>query len=98
LVVFGFDFLLIFVYILILLVIGIDITLTIEPLDQIHPMFASPVFIDLVAFLVMVLPVILYFTLQESSSRQITWGKQKAGIQVVNIHGTRLTRKQTFVR
>jgi len=98
LVAFGFDFLLIFAYILILLGIGIGITLTIGPLDQINPMFASPVVMDLAAFLVLVLPVILYFTLQESSSRQATWGKRKAGIQVVNAQGTILTRKQAFLR
>ena len=98
LVAFGFDFLLIFAYVLILLGIGIAITVTIGPLDQIHPVFASPVFMDLVAFLILVLPVILYFTLQESSSRKATWGKRKAGIQVVNTGGTRLTRKQALVR
>ncbi len=98
LVAFGFDFLLIFPYVLILLGIGIGITVTIGPLDQIHPMFASPVFMDLVAFVILVLPVILYFTLEESSSTQATWGKRKAGIKVVNTRGTRLTRKQAFVR
>jgi uncharacterized RDD family membrane protein YckC len=98
LVAFGFDFLLIFAYVLILLGIGIGITITTGPLDQIHPIFASPVFMDLLAFLILVLPVILYFTLQESSWRQATWGKRKAGLQVVNTRGTRLTRKQAFVR
>ena len=95
---FGFDFLLIFAYVLILLGISISITVTIGPLEQIHPMFASPVYMDLLAFVILVLPVILYFTLQESSSRQATWGKRKAGLQVVNARGTRLTRKQAFVR
>ena len=98
LVAFGFDFLLIFAYILILLGIGFGITATLGPLGQIHAVFASPVFRDVAAFLILILPVILYFTLQESSSRQATWGKRKAGIQVVNTRGTRLTRKRAFVR
>ena len=98
LVAFGFDFLLIFAYVLILLGIGIAITVTVGPLDQIHPVFASPVFMDLVAFLILVLTVILYFTLQESSSRQATWGKRRAGTKVVNAQGTSLTRRQAFVR
>ena len=37
---------------------------------------------DLMAFITLVLPVILYFTLQESSPKQSTW-KRKAGIRVV---------------
>ena len=98
LVAFGFDFLLIFAYVLILLGIGIAITMTIGPLNQVNPVFDSPIVRDLAAFLVLVLPVILYFTLQESSSRQATWGKRKAKLQVVNARGTRLTRKQAFVR
>ena len=88
----------IFAYVLILLGIGIGVTVAIGPLDQIHPVFASPVFRDIAAFLVLVLPVILYFTLRESSSRQATWGKRKAGIKVVNAQGTSLARKQAFVR
>jgi len=98
LVAFGFDFLLILTYLLILLGIGIGITATLGPPDQIHPVFASPVFRDVAAFLILILPVILYFTLQESSSRQATWGKRKAGIRVVDAQGTSLSRKQAFVR
>ncbi len=98
LVAFGFDFLIIFAYVLVLLGIGIGIAVTIGPLEQIHPVFDSPVFMDVIAFLVLVLPVALYFTLQESSSRQATWGKRKAGIQVVNAGGGRLTGKQAFFR
>jgi len=98
LVAFGFDFLVIFAYVLVLLGIGIGITMVIGPLDQIHPLFGSPVFMDIVTFLVLILPVILYFTLQESSPRQATWGKRKAGIQVVNAGGGRLTGKRAFVR
>ena len=39
---------------------------------------------DVIAFFTLVLPTILYFTLQESSARQATWGKRKIGIRVVN--------------
>ena len=58
----------------------------------------NPLEADLIAFVTLVLPLILYFTLQESSPKQATWGKRKAGIRVVNVNGGRLTRRQAFVR
>ena len=58
----------------------------------------NPILADLMAFITLVLPVILYFTLQESSSKQSTWGKRKAGIRVVNANGSRLTWLQAFIR
>ena len=58
----------------------------------------NPILADLMAFITLVLPVILYFTFQESSPKQSTWGKRKAGIRVVNADGGRLTRVQAFVR
>jgi uncharacterized RDD family membrane protein YckC len=58
----------------------------------------NPFLADLLALFTLVLPVILYFTWSESSSRQATWGKGKAGIRVVNAHGGALTRTQAFIR
>jgi len=58
----------------------------------------NPILADLMAFVTLILPVILYFTFQESSSKQSTWGKRKAAIRVVNARGGRLTRGQAFVR
>ena len=58
----------------------------------------DPVLGDLIAFITLVLPVALYFTLQESSPRQATWGKRKAGIRVVDANGGTLSRKRAFVR
>ena len=57
-----------------------------------------PIVADLIAFVTLVLPLFLYFTLQESLSKQATWGKRKAGIRVVNAYGGTLSRKQAFVR
>jgi uncharacterized RDD family membrane protein YckC len=58
----------------------------------------NPLLADLMAFVTLILPVILYFALQESSPKQATWGKRKAGIRVVNTNGETLTRTQAFVR
>jgi uncharacterized RDD family membrane protein YckC len=58
----------------------------------------NPVLGDLIAFITLVLPVALYFSLQESSPRQATWGKHKAGIRVVDAKGETLSRTRAFVR
>ena len=58
----------------------------------------NPLLADLLAFLILVLPVILYFALQESSPRRSTWGKRKAGLLVVDEKGGQLTFGQAFVR
>jgi len=58
----------------------------------------NPILADMIAFLTLILPVILYFTISESSPKQATWGKRKAGIRVVNANGKTLTGIQAFVR
>jgi len=58
----------------------------------------NPFLADLMAFVTLILPLILYFTLQESSPNQATWGKRKAGIRVVNTQGKSLIKAQAFIR
>ena len=58
----------------------------------------NPLLGDLIAFLTLVMPVILYFTLQESSPRRSSWGKRKLGLLVVNQKGERLTFGRAFLR
>lgn len=95
---FAFDYLLILAYIVVLAGVNYGIILSGGVLDKASPFFASPVVKDAIAFLTLILPVILYFTLQESSPRQGTWGKRKAGIRVVSAQGGRLSKVQAFVR
>ncbi len=59
---------------------------------------ASPWTMDLLAFLVLILPVILYFALQEGSQRQATLGKRWVGIVVVNAQGQKLSWRQALIR
>jgi uncharacterized RDD family membrane protein YckC len=59
---------------------------------------ANPVFSDLLTFVTLVLPVILYFTLQEGSPREATWGKRKMGLRVITATGASLSTGQAFVR
>jgi len=53
---------------------------------------------DLLAFLTLVLPVILYFTLWEASSPQATWGKRRVGLRVVSSSGGRLSTGRSLLR
>ena len=92
------DCLIIFAYLVVLAGVNYGILLSGGVFENSSPNFASPIARDAIAFLTLILPVILYFTLQESSSRQATWGKRKVGIRVVNASGGRLSKKQAFVR
>ena len=91
---FAIDFLPIAAYILVLMGIGVGIV----GVANESAVWASPWTMDLFAFLVLVLPVVLYFTLQEGSPRQATWGKHKVGIKVVNAQGTKLSGPQVLIR
>jgi len=95
---FAFDYLIIFAYIVALAGVNYGIILSGGTFEKISPFFASPIIKDAVAFLTLILPVILYFTLQESSPKQATWGKRKVGLRVVNVNGEALTKAQAFAR
>ena len=95
---FAFDYLIIFAYVVALAGVNYGIILSGGAFEDISPFFASPVIEDAFAFLTLILPVILYFTLQESSPKQATWGKRKVGLRVVNAQGETLTKVQAFTR
>lgn len=95
---FSFDFLIIAAYIVVLALVNFGLILGGGALDSVSPLLSSPLAKDALAFLTLILPVILYFTLQESSPRQATWGKRKVGIRVVGRDGGPLTRTRAFVR
>jgi len=58
----------------------------------------TPIKQDIIAFSTLILPAVLYFALQESSSRQATIGKRKAGIKVINRDGGKLSIVQSLLR
>ena len=95
---FAFDYLIIIAYIVVLFGVNFGIILAGGRFEEVSPLFASSAAKDALAFLTLVLPVILYFTLQESSTNQGTWGKKKAGIRVIDTDGVTLTRWRAFVR
>lgn len=78
---------------------GASILLGLGPLkSEFRAMFADPNSSELSAFILLVLPVILYFALFEHSSWQATWGKRKVGLRVTGIHGARLSLTRSFAR
>ncbi|WP_413376085.1 RDD family protein [Alkalihalobacillus sp. 1P02AB] len=65
----------------------------------ISPLFStSPVIAELTGFLMMTLPVSIYFILCECSSWQGTWGKKKMGIRVVDNSGKRIDIGRAAIR
>lgn len=78
---------------LVIVIYGIFVvgTISIVFRSYINPLFSSsPVTAELTGFLMMTLPVSLYFILFESSKWQGTFGKRKMGIRVVNSVGQRI--------
>jgi uncharacterized RDD family membrane protein YckC len=95
---FALDYLIILVYIVVLFGVNFGIILAGGGLEEVSLLFASLITKDAIAFLTLILPVILYFSLQESSDHQGTWGKRKVGLRMVTTEGETLTRWRAFVR
>jgi uncharacterized RDD family membrane protein YckC len=80
-------------YVLILLYLTL-LTLTVLVLNSFFGitqwMFAERVRAQVSTFLLVTLPVTLYFSLGESSVRKATWGKAKLRIQVTDLRGKRI--------
>ena len=94
---FSLDYLIICGYILALVTAGA--LLRRSPLRaRSDALFATPNRRDLVAFLTLVLPVLLYFAWGESSAQAATWGKRRLGLQVVDAAGGRLSRGRALAR
>jgi len=98
LIAFGFDCLMISGYIIFLTAVRLAIINITGFLRLPFSWPESQLIAEIMAFVTLVLPVILYFALQESSSHQATWGKRKAGLRVINLNGGALTRTQAFMR
>lgn len=88
------DFLIIGGYILILFAVGVSVKAVTGKISFLE----SPITMNILAFFSLVLPVVLYFTLQERSSQQATWGKRCVKIKVVNAQGGRMYLWQSGLR
>jgi uncharacterized RDD family membrane protein YckC len=88
-------------YILIAIYIGIlaGLVLLVPPLNQFFmAIFTDAVTSDVVAFFLVILPVILYFAFQEGSVRASTWGKRRVGLRVVARDGAPIGYGRALVR
>ena len=91
------DYIIISAYIILLVVVGVG--LGSGPLKSMFRLlFANPNISELSAFIILVFPVILYFTFFEHSSWQATWGKRKMGLIVTDAKGGRISFIRSFVR
>ena len=61
-------------------------------------LFAERVRAQFVAFLLVTLPVTLYFAIRESSTQQATWGKRRVGLKVTDYNGERIGFGRAFSR
>ncbi len=94
---FALDYLLIAGYLVVLAMVSSILAL--GPLKEgWQVLMSSPERMDLVGFVTAILPVILYFTLLESSESGATWGKHRMGLRVVHRSGERLGRGRALMR
>jgi uncharacterized RDD family membrane protein YckC len=67
-------------------------------LDANQWLFADRIQAQAIAFLLVTLPVTLYFAISESSVKQATWGKQRLKMKVTDHYGNRISIWRAFGR
>lgn len=93
---FSVDYIIISFYILLLIVVGLFLESVFPSLTP-H-LFSNPWMGQLNSFLVMTLPVTIYFSLFESSVYQASPGKYLTGLRVIQKNGNRLKMNRAFAR
>jgi uncharacterized RDD family membrane protein YckC len=86
---FALDYIVIAGYLVLVIALGVGMNLALPNLVQ--TLFANRISGQIISFMLVTLPVTLYFVLLESSPRQATWGKRKMGLRVVDRDGSRLS-------
>lgn len=84
---FALDYILILFYLAVLTLIGFILNSTFGTMQWV---FSDRVRAQLAGFLLVTLPVTLYFSVGESSARKATWGKAKLRVQVTDLGGKRI--------
>jgi len=93
---FGFDYIIIAGYLLFIVVVGLIVNRFFPTFTS--SLFGNPLFGQTTGFLLITLPVSLYYILFEASAWQATWGKQRKGLKVTRTDGTRLTLPRSIGR
>lgn len=92
---FLFDYLVILGYIAVLVILSTSFAGFRQIFQR---LFQHPVQSDVVAFLILVLPVILYFAIQEGGVHQATWGKRRMKLEVTGTGERNLGISRALVR
>ena len=93
---FALDYIIILLYLLILGLIFFLINNSL--VDATSWLFADRARAQLSGFLLVTLPVTLYFALSESSPQRATWGKRRLGLQVTDYDAERISVWRSLVR
>lgn len=93
---FGFDYVPIAAYLATLVAVGALAGRSSPSL--VNALFGGPFSGEAIGFLLITLPVGLYFALSEASPRRATWGKRRIGLQVTDLEGGRISVARSLVR
>jgi uncharacterized RDD family membrane protein YckC len=93
---FALDYLIIAAYLILVAAVGALVNRALPGLAQV--LFGSRVAGQTTGFLLVTLPVVLYFALFESSAWQASWGKHQRGLRVVDARGGRLSLARALAR
>lgn len=93
---FAFDYVVMAAYLAVLVAVGAIVSRMAHPIA--NALFGNPVSGQASGFLLITVPVTLYFALSEASPRRATWGKRRAGLQVTDLEGRRLSRVRSLGR
>jgi uncharacterized RDD family membrane protein YckC len=85
---FSLDYVLIAAYLAVLIMVGVALQSSAPRLAAV--LFGDPLAGEATGWLLITLPVTLYFSLSEASSRQGTWGKTRMRLEVTDSAGRRL--------
>jgi uncharacterized RDD family membrane protein YckC len=92
---FALDYIIILLYLIAITLFGLLVN-SLSSLNQ--WLFAERVRAQLTGFLLLTLPISLYFALSESATRQATWGKRKLGLKVTDHNGERISLWRSLAR
>jgi uncharacterized RDD family membrane protein YckC len=88
----GHDYLVVLAYVTALVIVGVVAS------SALSGLFDDPIRGEIIGFVVLTLPVTLYFVLGEASASGATWGKRRMGLRVVTRTGDRLSLVRSLVR
>ena len=92
---FGYDYLVISLYLILITLLFLALNSTFH-LNQ--RLFTSRVAAQSSGFLIITLPITLYFAIGESSTKQATWGKQRLGLKVTERNGEQISFWRALAR